>query len=180
MGRIDDLKTELDTDSLVRGYAGMDDAAAAADLNTVYRDGDTDIATLFNYMLMQETHSTDGDDTQDRSIWIRLKEVTGLVFATTGAQANPWGSTAIGTITEIQWIKCRQLYEYFVLALQGSLPLSLTDSNFAVYLAGAESAGCMSTAQETAIKALSENKRSRGVELGIGHIKAGHVQEARL
>lgn len=37
MGRLDDLKTELDTDPQARGYAGMGDAAAAADINTVYR-----------------------------------------------------------------------------------------------------------------------------------------------
>ena len=31
------LKTELDTDPLTRGYAGMTDEQAATDLNTVYR-----------------------------------------------------------------------------------------------------------------------------------------------
>ena len=31
------LNTELTSDPLTRGYSGMDDAAAAADLNTVYR-----------------------------------------------------------------------------------------------------------------------------------------------
>ena len=34
---IDKLKTELTDDPLARGYSGMTDAAAAADLNTVYR-----------------------------------------------------------------------------------------------------------------------------------------------
>lgn len=34
---IDILKSELTTDPLTRGYAGMSDEAAAADLNTVYR-----------------------------------------------------------------------------------------------------------------------------------------------
>ena len=37
MGQIDILKTELTDDSLGRGYSGMNDVAAAADLNTVYR-----------------------------------------------------------------------------------------------------------------------------------------------
>ncbi len=34
------LKNELTNDPLTRGYAGMDDAAAAADLNTEYRTRD--------------------------------------------------------------------------------------------------------------------------------------------
>lgn len=38
MSDIDALKTELTTDPLGRGYAGMTDEQAAADLNTVYRD----------------------------------------------------------------------------------------------------------------------------------------------
>jgi len=36
------LHDELDTDPLTRGYSGMDDAAAAADLNTVYRTQSVD------------------------------------------------------------------------------------------------------------------------------------------
>ena len=35
--RIDTIATELTDDLLARGYAGMSDAAAAEDLNTVYR-----------------------------------------------------------------------------------------------------------------------------------------------
>lgn len=38
MSDIDALQTELTTDPLGRGYAGMTDEQAAADLNTVYRD----------------------------------------------------------------------------------------------------------------------------------------------
>ncbi len=35
---LDVLKTELTVDPLTRGYAGMTDAEAATDLNTVYRE----------------------------------------------------------------------------------------------------------------------------------------------
>jgi len=173
------LTTELTDDPLTRGYSGMDDAAAAADLNTAYRDGDTDIATLFNYMLLEETHNlAAGDDTQDRAIWLRIKDVAEMTPWNSGTQPDPWGGGS--TITEIRGIKCRELYEYFTLALQGNIPLALTDTNFGVYLAGAQAAGCMSTAQETAIKALSQNKTTRGNELGLGTVREGHVQEARL
>ena len=51
--------------------------------------------------------------------------------------------------------------DYFDLHAQGDLPVDLTDSNFKVYLAGAESAGCMSASQETALLALGNNLKSR-------------------
>jgi hypothetical protein len=175
------LKTEIDTDPLVRGYAAMTDIQVADDMNLVNRDGvNVSIEDIIKFLLLDNTHSTDGDDTQDRSIWQRMKEVVALSDTPTAAVANPWNSTAIGNITEIQQIKTHQLLEFFTLSAQGDLPVDINDSNFRVYLTGAESAGCMSAAQKTAFLALINNKQTRGQELGIGKVKEGHVQEARL
>ncbi len=172
------LSDELAAGHPDTGAYDADDAIAAAQLNALNRDGDTTIDTLFQFLLLDNTYKTDaGDDTQDRSLWLRIKDVASITPWNTGTQPDPWGGG--GTITEIQGIKCRQLYEFFTLALQGSLPLSLAETNFGVYLAGARACGCMSTDHETALKALSQNRRSRGEERGLGVVKPGHVEEAR-
>lgn len=64
------LNTELTTDPLSRGYAGMTDEQAAADLNTVYRQRNR--TTMTGSELWENTDSTELDaltDTQ-RSQWI--------------------------------------------------------------------------------------------------------------
>lgn len=172
------LKAELDVDPLSRGYAAMSDADVAADLNVLYRDGPTDPASMFSFLLLENTHKTDGSDTQDRSLWLRIKEVNDI-GPWSAAQANPWGSTTIGNITEIQGVKCTQLWEFLNLVITGNVLIVLTDTNFKVYLAGAQAAGCMSTAQETELIALSENQISRGVELGFGFVGHSDVEDAR-
>ena len=178
---IDVLKTELLAGHPDTGAYNADDALAAGELNAVNRAVATvAIETILKFLLLENTHKTDGTDTQDRAIWTRMKDVVALAETPSAAVANPWGSTAIGTVTEIRQIKTHQLLDFFTLSAQGNLPVDLTDSNFVEYLAGAESAGCMSAAQETALKALADNLQSRASELGLGLVKAGHVQEARL
>lgn len=137
-----------------------------------------DIAVVLKFLLLDNTYKVgDGTDTQDRSIWQRMKEVVALADTPSAAVANPWGSTALGNITEIQQIKTHQLYDLFVLSANGNLPVDLSDSNFQVYLAGAEGAGCMSTAQETALLAL--NKQSNAQVLGYPIIDAVDLTTAR-
>ena len=174
------LKTEISGDPLTRGYSGMTDLEVATDINLVYRPDNPSIETILKFLLLENTYKTDGSDTQDRAIWQRMKEVVALAETPTGAVANPWGSSSLGTTTEIQQIKTHQLVEYFTLAAQGNLSIDLTDSNFTVYLAGAQSAGCMSEAQETALLALGDNLQSRAAELGLPIVREGNVQEARM
>ena len=81
MGRIDDLKTELDTDSLVRGYAGMDDAAAAADLNTVQRE--RNLASLTASQVLNAVDKTEfnalATDADRQRVWdiLHIGEING-------------------------------------------------------------------------------------------------------
>lgn len=178
-GKIDILRTEITTDPLVRGYSGMTDLQVADDMNLLNRPDTASIEAVIKFMLMDNTYKTDGDDTQDRSIWQRMKEVVAMANTPSVSTANPWGSTSIGSITEIRQVKTHQLVEFFTLSAQGNLSVDLTDSNFQVYLAGAEAAGCLSAAQETSLLALSDNLKSRGQELGIGTIRENNVTEAR-
>lgn len=182
MADIEILKTELTTDPLVRGYAAMNNHEATDDLNLFNRPAQVTIEVVLKFLNLDNVHSTDGSDTQDRSLWLRLKDVAALYDPNqASAVANPWGATTTGVpnITEIRVIKSLELLEHFTLAAQGGLALDLTDSNFAVYLAGAQTAGVMSTTQETALLALADNLETRGREIGFGTVKAGHVAEAR-
>lgn len=136
------------------------------------------VQLVLKFLLLDNTYKiNDGGDTQDRSIWQRMKEVVALAATPTAAVANPWGSVTLGNITEIQQIKTHQLYDLFVLSAQGNLPIDLTDTNFQVYLAGAQAAGCMSTAQETAL--LNLNKQSYAQVKGYSLIEAVDLTTAR-
>lgn len=154
-------------------------ATAVAEWNAKNRTNTSlDIQTILKFLLLDNTHKiNDGSDTQDRSIWQRMKEVVALAVTPTAAVANPWGSTSLGNITEIRQIKTHQILEFFTLSAQGDLSVDLTNSNFKVYLAGAQSAGCMSTAQETALLAL--NQQSYAAEKGYPTITVSHITTAR-
>ncbi len=179
--KIDIIATEITVDPLARDYASMTDLEVANDMNSLYRPINSQpIAGIIKFLVLDNTYKEDdGDDTQDRAIWRRMKEVVALSDTPTAATANPWGSTAIGTITEIQQLKVHQLMEFFTLMAQGDLNVDVSDSKFQVYLSGAVSAGCMSTAQKNALIALANNQQSRASELGIGIVQEGNVQEAR-
>lgn len=174
------LRAELDAGHPDTGAYSANDATATDELNAVNRPGPVPIEEVLRFLVLDNTHSTDGDDTQDRAIWTRLKDVEALYEANqSSAKANPWGSTAIGSITEIRIIKSAQLLAFFTLSAQGGLAVDVTDSNFQVYLAGAEQAGCLSAAQETALLALDDDRQSRAVEIGLGNVLTRHVTAAR-
>lgn len=172
--KIDDAAGHPDT-----GAFNVDAATAAGEWNALNRTNEAlDIAVVLKFLILDNTYKlNDGTDTQDRSIWQRMKEVVALADTPSAAVANPWGAAALGSITEIQQLKTHELFDLFTLSAQGGLPIDLTDSNFQIYLAGAQSAGCMSEAQETALLAL--NKLSYAQELGYPAIDPVDLITAR-
>ena len=174
------LKAELDAGHPDTGAYSANDQTARDELNAVNRPDTVTIEECINFLLMENVHQTDGTDTQDRAIWTRLKDVEALAVTPTGAVSNPWGSVEIGNITEIRQIKTAQLLDYFTIIASGDLPVDLSDTNFKSYVAGARQAGCMSTAQETALLALGNARQSRASELGFGpEVNIGDIQNAR-
>ncbi len=174
------LAVELAAGHPDTGAYNADDALAAGELNAKNRPANVSIEDIMKFLILDNTHKMDdGTDTQDRSLWQRMKEVVAMSDTPDAAAANPWGASALGNITEIQQVKTHQLFEYFTLFAQGGLSVDLTDSNFKVYLAGAQAAGCMSESQETALLAMSNNLQSRAAEIGLGWVRPGNVKEAR-
>lgn len=172
--KIDDAAGHPDT-----GAFNIDPAIAAGEWNALNRTNNAlSIQAILKFLVLDNTYKlNDGTDTQDRSIWQRMKEVVALAATPIAAAANPWGSSSLGNITEIQQLKTHQLFDLFTLSAQGGLVVDLTDSNFQAYLAGAQSAGCMSEAQETAL--LELNQQSYAEEKGYPVLTVSHITTAR-
>ena len=174
------LAAELTAGHPDTGAYNVDDQLAADELNAKNRTNTAlSIQTILKFLILDNVHSTDGTDTQDRSIWQRMKEVVALAETPSAAVSNPWGSTVIGNVTEIRQIKTHQLLDFFTLSAQGDLTVDLSDSNFKVYLAGAQAAGCMSTSQETALLDLNQISRVVELDLGVPTVTVSHVTYAR-
>lgn len=132
MTRIDDIKVELDTDSLVRGYAGMTDEQVTVDLNTVYR---TKVkSSVSGAQAFQVTDSGEFDALSDaaRSEWLSLCAIESV------DPAN--GTPAAGTATRLFG--------------GGSVTVA-------------------------ALNDFRTDDVSRAVELGVGSVTIGDVQNAR-
>jgi len=125
------LWQELDNDPLGRGYSGMSNAEAAADLNTEYRTQHK--ATLTSDEMFTKTDATEFSNLTDhkQDLWVGF----------CGHDIDPWDSV---NVSFVKWIFGNQ---------------STTVSN----LGGART-----------------DSISRAAELGLGTVKPGHVQNARL
>ena len=126
------LKTELADDPLTRGYAGMSDAAAATDINTVYR--------------------------------------TRIKGNLTGDEI--FGATDAAEFASLQ-VSVRRDWVAFC-ARDIINPAGTANVAFVEWVFGNPSD------TRTNLLALRQEPISRGVELGLGRVKVGHVQEARL
>lgn len=96
------LHDELITDPLTRGYSAMSDAAAAADLNTVYRTRDVeclDQAVVYNAVVPAEFAALSAGDKEEiwdivhvgggGGLWVRSNDTARSRFVSIfGAQSN--------------------------------------------------------------------------------------------
>ena len=91
MSRYDDIKVELDTDTLVRGYVGMTAQQASDDLNVVYRTRVKSSVT--GAEAFQVTNAGEFDLLTDaaRSEWLSLCAIDSV----DPANGTPAASTAI-------------------------------------------------------------------------------------
>ena len=126
------LKAELTDDPESRGYTGMNDAEAAADLNTVYRTVD-------------------------------VKTVTGQEIF----------EAVVPTHYNVLAAEQKQLFG--VIVGMGTILVNGTNTKAALV---AMFAGAVETLQ--ALAALQTRTVSRAVELGLGFVSPGHVENARM
>jgi len=160
MARINVIAAELQADPLTRGYAAMDDAAAAASLNAVDRPTDASLADVMTYLVLK---SKDGC-----SLYGRI-----AVVAESAVGDSPLGAAL--TLAEV----CAAKAIAAILAPGSSAVADALGPGMQSLIALMVSAGAIDTANGRAIKAMAENQRSRGREIGAGNVAVGHIAMAR-
>lgn len=176
----DILKDELANDPLGRGYAGMTDAIAAADLNTAYRDGPADQGALLNYLAKEKAkdHTTEPLATHLLGRIYKVDEagtagIGGKTFAGSETPAPFSALTAEGLDA------CRTLLQVALGDRLVSLSEVMTDAKLVDLLNRVKDTGVMKLADVTAIQALSQNKQTRAQEIGLGLVRVSDVTTER-
>ncbi len=85
MSRFDDIKTEIDTDPLGRGYSGLGSQAVADDINTQYRT--RVLSNMSGDQVFQQTDATEWSalTADDKNLWMSF---CGRDAIDPGASAN--------------------------------------------------------------------------------------------
>lgn len=159
------LKTEVLTDPLARGYAGLSDADVASDMNIKNRPGNSTVEQLRTYFLLERKAGM--------FLYGRLH-----IVATSAVGDDPIEEAAVLTLEHITSAAtmCN------ILNPTSGFELDLADSRFDAMLndlAGGQGAKVLGAGDKTAIQGLSLNSTSRGRELNIGKVKASNVQFVR-
>jgi len=145
------LSEELANDPLARGYSGMSDEAATADLNTEYRE--------VNYPVLIDAVNY---AVREAGKWTSYREKADL-------------QTVEGTYDNQSMREFMDMFASFTslpeIDLQGVYMDGLIDAMVAE--------GSMGAGVAASLKAFGVQTVSRGTELGIGIVRVGEVEEAR-
>jgi len=165
--QVDTLATELSTDPLTRGYAGMTDAQKVTSLNAVDRDGPHDPTALLQYLTLERFRTG--------TLYGRLQLVAGARPVRAGAG---WGIAPLPigaadadiTVTQDQIAAAQALLRY--VDTDTTAAVTLLDSRITSILddlgpSGAGGCEAIGGGDKTAIQALSQNQQSRAQELGL-------------
>ena len=151
MSRFTILADELNNDPLGRGYAGMNDAAAAADINSVYRDVNYPVDVDQLNLAIRESLK-----------WTQYRERADL-------------QTVEGTYDNQAM---REFMDIF-LTVSTATPIDLQSAYMTYVINAMESEGSMGPAAAQELREYGIQTVSRGTELEIGTVTEGDVQYAR-
>ena len=176
------LAAELTGDPLGRNYAGMSDAAAAADLNAVLYDAPANSSELLDY-LMNTVH-------RRGTLYGRLVMVATHQQRYNGTDVAyaqlPLGAT--GNMRNVTGENMSDAATLLAAAEGGRFDAGVVMTSTAMSAVldsvGAGARGCqvMDASHVAAIKALSsaaEKRQSRAQQLGLPKVEEGHVRMAR-
>ena len=145
------LSDELTNDPLGRGYSAMDDTAAAADLNTVYRDVNYPVLLDLVNLAIREVGK-----------WTEFREKA-EIQTVAHIYDNPNMREFMDMFTSFTSLPSVDMHETYM-------------NNLIDDMVGE---GSMGSGAATAIKALGIQTVSRGTELEIGDVRVGDVEYAR-
>ena len=177
------IKTEIDTDPLLRNYAAMTNQQVADDMNSFYRPGIAAPGALFNY-LIKETARDDSSETPT-NIYGRLARIVAAGRDTLGPPgeevfAQTYTPGPFRNLTPVSLDACVCLLAIADQDRLGTLRQDMNETQFDALLENVRLAGVYKPADVTAIKALSDNRQSRGQELDLSNrVREGEVERAR-
>ena len=158
MSRWDILADELNTDPLGRGYAGMNDAQAAADINTEYRQVNYPVSVAGLELAIRESLK-----------WTQYQERAEL-------------QTVAGTYDNPAMKEFMDIFFTTSLATGGAGSAGQIDMQ-SPYMSGLinrmEAEGSMGAVAAQELREYGIQTVSRGTELEIGTVTEGDVQYAR-
>lgn len=143
------LKTELTTDPLGRGYAGMTDVQAADSLNAVNRPVEVPAHDVIRYLALVDKWGTIASDARH------------------------------GNITAAKQTWCVNFVEILAIFNDFDLQDASVLSAVTARLDEGIGHGYIDASDKATILALGDNKQSRAQELGIGRVREGTVTQAR-
>lgn len=154
-----ELQSELTVDPLGRGYAGMDAAQAAASLNTPNRS--RFIAISGPALLRWAAAGADvANNIPARIVRIKLASERAAPFDGLNFVAQGYAAAAVA-------------------AINASMPLSYDDATVRDMIAQLATDGVLTSGEADDLAALGTETISRAAELGLGTVKAGHIEQAR-
>ena len=179
------IKSEIDTDPLVRGYSGMTDAQVADDMNTLYRPGVAENGALSTY-LFKETARDHANETDATPIYGRLCRVIctynlegDAAFGKQIFEAQQTPTSAFSNLNPRGLDACQTLLALANQDLLGELVQDMSETKFTDLLDWVADSGVMKPGDVSNIVALSNNRQSRAAELGLTDISVSEVRRAR-
>lgn len=162
MGRIQNIKSEIDTDPLVRGYAGMTDRQVADSMNASDRPVSAPI-TSDVLLGWAAAGSDDAGSPVKPSRILRIKQAAAGTHWN-GGSALPESIKGVAEAAAI-------------LLTKPSATLDVV--KYAAMLVALEAASIIDTTEKTELETIGMSTQTRGAEIDAGHVKEGHVAHAR-
>lgn len=179
------LAAELTNDPLARGYLGMTDAQAAADLNTAYRNKPVQFSDVLEYLVTTRAHTNQGQDTAANNttpsvILGRLIAVAELVVPDEASlPLDPFGAGTTKTVANTRQLHSAKAFLEMLRSGHLSASVFVNGGTQGDILNDLIGCGIMNTANRTALLDLSTGLWTRAEELGFGEVLPGNVAMAR-
>jgi len=168
--RIDDISAELATGHPDTGPYSSDDRTAADQMNEINRPSEGTTQEILKYFL-QNTHKSDeGTDTRTAYLYGRL-----ALMARSKEGEDPYKRGLPVTIEQIS-----SAINIDRAMLSGESAVNFSSSVLDDVLINLRQAATISPQQRNEIMALQNNTQSRGNEIGVGRVRTGDIERARL
>lgn len=168
------IKEELLNDPLLRGYGAMTDEEVLADFKLFYRDIEGSLLEMLSFITKNRARTNEGTDTQNTAILGRL-----IAVANADVNSDVFGS---GRLTTLEQKHAASTF-VFILNNNNMAVFDFVDTEVEAMInklnGNSGNAGVWTNSDGNTLKALSQNKQTRPMELGLSVVKLGHITEAR-